>query len=96
MVSSSDTLFTSEQEEVLEFEYGVCLVNAGAGSGKTNTLAYRIGNLILGGCPPEDILIISFSDAAISEMKNRLKKLASSLRSVMTQYLKYACVHLTA
>ena len=80
VVSSSDTLFTSEQEEVLEFEYGVCLVNAGAGSGKTNTLAYRIGNLILGGCPPEDILIISFSDAAISEMKNRLKKVGKQLK----------------
>lgn len=75
-VSSPNTVFTEEQEKVLEFENGVCLVNAGAGSGKTNTLAYRIANLLLGGCLPDDILVISFSDAAISEMKNKLRKVA--------------------
>lgn len=39
--------FTKEQEAILSFTNGVALVNAGAGAGKTNTIAYRKKTLIL-------------------------------------------------
>jgi len=36
------------------------LVNAGAGSGKTNTLAHRVGNLVVNGVDPRRILLLTF------------------------------------
>jgi DNA helicase II / ATP-dependent DNA helicase PcrA len=44
------------------------LVIAGAGSGKTNTLAHRVGHLILNGADPRRILLLTFSRRAAAEM----------------------------
>lgn len=71
--------FTKEQEAILEFSKGVALVNAGAGAGKTNTIAYRIADLILGGSNPSDILMISFSSSAANEMSSRLLRVGKQL-----------------
>ncbi len=47
------------------------LLVAGAGSGKTNTLAYRVANLILKGADPNRILLLTFSRRAATEMERR-------------------------
>ncbi len=47
------------------------LVIAGAGSGKTNTLAHRVARLIQGGADPQRILLLTFSRRAAVEMTNR-------------------------
>ena len=47
------------------------LLVAGAGSGKTNTLAYRVANLILQGSDPNRILLLTFSRRAATEMERR-------------------------
>ena len=47
------------------------LLVAGAGSGKTNTLAYRVANLILKGSDPNRILLLTFSRRAATEMERR-------------------------
>ena len=47
------------------------LLVAGAGSGKTNTLAYRVANLILKGADPQRILLLTFSRRAAAEMERR-------------------------
>ncbi|WP_426114514.1 ATP-dependent helicase [Massilia sp. PWRC2] len=47
------------------------LVIAGAGSGKTNTLAHRVARLIQGGADPQRILLLTFSRRAAGEMSHR-------------------------
>jgi len=47
------------------------LVVAGAGSGKTNTLAHRVARLIQGGADPQRILLLTFSRRAANEMTRR-------------------------
>ena len=44
------------------------LVIAGAGSGKTNTLAHRVAHLIVNGADPRRILLMTFSRRAAAEM----------------------------
>src|ERR1700685_2129652 len=63
-----------EQRSAVEHgttEAGGCaplLVIAGAGSGKTNTLAHRVAHLIVGGADPRRILLMTFSRRAGAEM----------------------------
>ena len=52
------------------------LVIAGAGSGKTNTLAHRVAHLIVTGADPRRILLMTFSRRAASEMKGRVERIA--------------------
>jgi len=48
------------------------LIIAGAGSGKTNTLAYRVANLIINQADPQRILLLTFSRRAAMEMERRV------------------------
>jgi len=65
-----------EQRAAVEHDVGVAaprplLVVAGAGSGKTNTLAHRVARLIQSGADPQRILLLTFSRRAASEMTQR-------------------------
>lgn len=55
------------------------LVIAGAGSGKTNTLAHRVAHLIVGGADPRRILLMTFSRRAASEMAKRVERIAANV-----------------
>jgi DNA helicase II / ATP-dependent DNA helicase PcrA len=70
------------------------LVIAGAGSGKTNTLAYRVANLIVNGVDPRRILLMTFSRRAASEMSRRVESICSELlgakAGIMTGALTWA------
>jgi DNA helicase-2/ATP-dependent DNA helicase PcrA len=57
---------------------GPLLIIAGAGSGKTNTLAHRVGHLIVGGADPRRILLLTFSRRAAAEMTRRVERVAAS------------------
>ena len=52
------------------------LVIAGAGSGKTNTLAHRVAHLIVNGADPGKILLMTFSRRAAAEMGRRVERIA--------------------
>src|SRR5213596_2707622 len=52
------------------------LVIAGAGSGKTNTLAHRVAHLIVNGADPRRILLMTFSRRAAAEMNRRIERIA--------------------
>src|SRR5262245_41001283 len=52
------------------------LVIAGAGSGKTNTLAHRVAHLIIKGADPRRMLLMTFSRRAASEMTHRVERIA--------------------
>ena len=65
-------------------EYGVgdskagpLLVIAGAGSGKTNTLAHRVAHLIVSGADPRRILLMTFSRRASAEMGARVRRICA-------------------
>lgn len=51
------------------------LIIAGAGSGKTNTLAHRVAHLVLQGADPRRILLLTFSRRAASEMGRRVERI---------------------
>lgn len=54
---------------------GPLLVIAGAGSGKTNTLAHRVAHLIVNGADPRRILLLTFSRRAAAEMERRARRI---------------------
>lgn len=55
------------------------LIIAGAGTGKTNTLAHRVAHLLAEGHPPERFLLLTFSRRAADEMCRRVQRIAGRL-----------------
>ncbi|MFO7972844.1 MAG: ATP-dependent helicase [Desulfobacterales bacterium] len=61
----------SSQLEAVNFKEGPLLVIAGAGSGKTRTLTYRVARLVENGISPDSILLLTFTRKASQEMLRR-------------------------
>ena len=73
---------------------GPLLVIAGAGSGKTNTLAHRVAHLIVKGVDPRRILLMTFSRRAAGEMARRVERICAQVlgtkAGTMTDALTWA------
>src|SRR6266851_3578164 len=104
MLATTAYLDTLNSEQRRAVEHGVAdldgrsggplLVIAGAGSGKTNTLAHRVAHLIVNGTDPRRILLMTFSRRAASEMTKRVERIARKVlgdnAGVMTDALHWA------
>jgi len=82
MTTTADTLNPAQQAAVAHgesrasggVEAGPLLVIAGAGTGKTNTLAHRVARLLLDGVPAERLLLLTFTRRAAQEMTRRAQR----------------------
>lgn len=72
-----------QKEAVLETNRPLLII-AGAGSGKTKTIAHRIAHLISTGKAPERILAVTFTNKAAEEMKNRVLEILAKEKIVVS------------
>jgi len=82
MIAPYLTALNTEQRRAVE--YGVenlspLLVVAGAGCGKTNTLAHLVAHLIVQGADPRRIMLLTFSRRAAGEMGRRVERIATQV-----------------
>jgi DNA helicase II / ATP-dependent DNA helicase PcrA len=73
-----DEELNAEQLEVVMAGEGPLLVIAGAGSGKTRALTYRVSRLIEDGVDPSEILLLTFTNKASREMLSRVEQLVTT------------------
>ena len=64
-----------EQRKAVEFVGTQQMILAGAGSGKTKAVTYKVAYLIKKGFKPDSILVLTFTNKAAKEMKERIKEL---------------------
>ncbi len=70
-----DRALNDDQREAVFTLEGPLLVIAGAGTGKTRTLTYRVARLLETGLPPDEIVLLTFTRRAAQEMVGRVEKL---------------------
>ncbi|MBU2227819.1 MAG: ATP-dependent helicase, partial [Proteobacteria bacterium] len=84
-----------EQWRVVMEEKGPLLVIAGAGSGKTRTLTYRVARLVENGIPPERIMLSTFTNKAARSMLSRVEALIGREIGGLWGGTFHHCAHLT-
>lgn len=88
------------QRDAASVVEGPVMIVAGAGSGKTRVLTFRIAHLLESGIPPYEILALTFTNKAAKEMKERIERLighhghqvwAGTFHSIFARILRQEC-----
>ena len=66
--------WTKEQQYAIDVEGNNVIVSAGAGSGKTAVLTERVKRKLLSGVSIDQLLVLTFTNAAAAEMKDRIRR----------------------
>jgi DNA helicase-2/ATP-dependent DNA helicase PcrA len=91
------------QVRAVEQVEGPCMIVAGAGSGKTRVLTYKIAYLIDSGVNPFEILALTFTNKAANEMKQRIFRLVGpaasniwmgTFHSIFARILRFEAQHI--
>ena len=69
------------QREAAQADGRPLLIIAGAGTGKTNTLAHRVAHLVLNGVDPQRVLLLTFTRRAAQEMTRRAQRIVGETRA---------------
>lgn len=80
----------NSQRAAVEYNDGPSLVIAGAGSGKTRVLTYKVAYLLSQGVKPWNILALTFTNKAANEMRQRINAIAGDTQS---QYIRMGTFH---
>ena len=86
-----DADLNAEQQAVVRGADGYSLVLAGAGSGKTRTIIYRVAHLLRSGVPAEQILLLTFTNKAAREMLSRLEHLLGAMPHILGGTFHHVC-----
>jgi DNA helicase-2/ATP-dependent DNA helicase PcrA len=97
---TTDYLATLNPEQRRAVEYGCSaldevpplLIIAGAGSGKTNTLAHRVAHLIVMGVDPRRMMLITFSRRAAAEMQRRVEHITAQMLGTRASVISDALI----
>lgn len=88
----AEKLLNEMQQKIVEHTEGAVLVLAGAGSGKTRVLTYRIANILNKGLGyPSQVLAITFTNKAAAEMRERLSKVCENSQYIWAQTFHSFC-----
>ncbi len=89
------TQLNPDQRDAVEYAGGPLLIVAGAGSGKTRVLTYRVAHLIATGTHPMNVLAITFTNKAAEEMRSRVRSLVGEVADRMwVSTFHSACVRI--
>ena len=87
--------YNKEQEEAINTIDGALLIVSCPGSGKTTTMLRRIQNMIEHGISPNNILMVTFTEAAAREMRERFEKQSGRSGVLFAHCIPYVSALLT-
>ena len=77
--------WTEEQQLAIDLEGKNIIVSAGAGSGKTAVLTARVQRKLRSGVHINELLILTFTNAAAKEMKERIRKTIKNTKELIAE-----------